>query len=68
MAIRRKRGDKRGQASPTSLPAIRPLAQEIAQYLAGSWREEHLFNLASALRRSKTALGACLWARLRRHR
>ena len=25
-------------------------AKEIAQYLAGNWREEHLFNLASALR------------------
>ena len=25
-------------------------AEEIAQHLAGNWREEHLFNLASALR------------------
>lgn len=25
-------------------------AEEIAQYLAGNWREEHLYNLASALR------------------
>jgi len=25
-------------------------AQEIARYLTGTWREEHLFNLASALR------------------
>lgn len=25
-------------------------AKEIAQYLAGNWRDEHLFNLASALR------------------
>ena len=25
-------------------------AEQIAQYLAGNWREEHLFNLASALR------------------
>jgi transposase len=25
-------------------------AEEIAQYLTGNWREEHLFNLASALR------------------
>jgi transposase len=28
----------------------RKSAKEIAQHLAGSWREEHLFNLASALR------------------
>ena len=31
-------------------PGCRKSAQEIAQYLAGNWREEHLFNLASALR------------------
>jgi transposase len=28
----------------------RKSVQEIAQYLTGTWREEHLFNLASALR------------------
>ena len=28
----------------------RKSAEEIAQYLTGNWREEHLFNLASALR------------------
>ncbi|NJK42483.1 MAG: IS110 family transposase [Aquincola sp.] len=28
----------------------RKSAQEIAKYLTGTWREEHLFNLASALR------------------
>lgn len=28
----------------------RKTAEQIAQYLTGTWREEHLFNLASALR------------------
>ena len=31
-------------------PRCRKSVQEIAQYLAGSWRQEHLFNLASSLR------------------
>lgn len=31
-------------------PRCRKSVQEIAQYLAGTWRDEHLFNLASALR------------------
>jgi transposase len=31
-------------------PRCRKSAKEIAQYLVGTWREEHLFNLASALR------------------
>ena len=31
-------------------PRCRKSVQEIAQYLTGNWRQEHLFNLASALR------------------
>jgi len=31
-------------------PRCRKSVQEIAQHLAGTWRDEHLFNLASALR------------------
>lgn len=31
-------------------PRCRKSVQEIAQYLVGTWREEHLFNLASAVR------------------
>jgi transposase len=44
-----------GEREPVCLAAYRnPRCQksveEIAQYLTGNWREEHLFNLASALR------------------
>jgi len=31
-------------------PRCRKSVEEIARYLTGNWREEHLFNLASALR------------------
>jgi transposase len=44
-----------GERDPAKLAAhrdrrCRKSAEEIAQYLTGNWREEHLFNLASALR------------------
>jgi len=44
-----------GERNPTRLAVhrdrrCRKSAEEIAQYLTGNWREEHLFNLASALR------------------
>jgi transposase len=43
-----------GDRSPTSLakhrdPRCRKSVEEIARYLTGNWREEHLFNLAAAL-------------------
>jgi len=31
-------------------PRCAKSAEQIAQYLTGNWRDEHLFNLASALR------------------
>ena len=44
-----------GERDPSRLalhrnPGCRKSAKEIAQYLTGHWREEHLFNLACALR------------------
>ena len=44
-----------GERDPARLavhrdPRCRKSVPEIAQYLVGTWREEHLFNLASALR------------------
>ncbi len=44
-----------GERDPAQLalhrdPHCRKSAEEIARYLTGTWREEHLFNLASALR------------------
>jgi len=44
-----------GEREPARLalhrdPRCRKSADEIARYLTGNWREEHLFNLASALR------------------
>jgi transposase len=44
-----------GERDPVRLAAFRHFrcqksAQEIAKYLTGTWRQEHLFNLASALR------------------
>lgn len=44
-----------GERDPVRLAAHRDYrchksAEQIAQYLAGNWRQEHLFNLASALR------------------
>jgi len=44
-----------GERDPARLalhrdPHCRKSVEQIAQYLAGNWREEHLFNLASALR------------------
>jgi len=44
-----------GERDPAKLAAHRDRrcgksAEEIARYLTGNWREEHLFNLASALR------------------
>jgi transposase len=44
-----------GERDPTRLALhrdgrCRKSTKEIAQYLTGSWREEHLFNLTSALR------------------
>lgn len=44
-----------GERNPARLAAYRhgrchKSVQEISQYLTGTWREEHLFNLASALR------------------
>lgn len=44
-----------GQRDPAQLAALRDRrcrhsAAEIARYLTGTWRDEHLFNLASALR------------------
>jgi hypothetical protein len=44
-----------GERDPARLAALRhggcrKSAKEIARYLTGNWREEHLFNLASALR------------------
>lgn len=44
-----------GERDPARLAALRDhrcrkSVQEIAQHLLGNWREEHLFNLASALR------------------
>lgn len=44
-----------GERDPTRLAVhrdrrCRKSAEEIAQHLTGNWREEHLFNLASALR------------------
>jgi len=44
-----------GERDPARLamhrdPRCRKSAEEIARYLTGNWREEHLFNLASALR------------------
>lgn len=44
-----------GEREPARLavhrdPRCRKSVEEIAQYLTGSWRDEHLFNLASALR------------------
>ena len=44
-----------GERDPLKLAAHRDRrcqhsVEEIAQYLTGNWREEHLFNLASALR------------------
>jgi transposase len=43
-----------GDRSPASLakhrdPRCRKSVEEIARYLTGNWREEHLFNLAAAL-------------------
>jgi len=43
-----------GERDPSRLSALRDhrcrkSAQEIARYLTGTWREEHLFNLAAAL-------------------
>lgn len=45
----------KGERNPTKLALhrdsrCRKPAEEIARYLTGNWREEHLFNLASALR------------------
>jgi len=44
-----------GERDPARLarhrdPRCRKSADEIARYLTGTWRDEHLFNLASALR------------------
>lgn len=44
-----------GERDPTRLAALRDVrcgkpASEIARHLTGTWREEHVFNLASALR------------------
>lgn len=44
-----------GERDPVRLAAYRhsnchKSAEQIAEYLTGNWREEHLFNLASALR------------------
>jgi transposase len=44
-----------GERDPARLalhrdPRCRKSTQEIARYLTGTWRDEHLFNLASALR------------------
>ena len=44
-----------GERDPHRLAAFRhrtcrKTVEQIAQYLTGTWREEHLFNLASALR------------------
>jgi transposase len=44
-----------GERDPVKLAQLRDKRcknsqQQIAQYLTGNWREEHLFNLASALR------------------
>ena len=44
-----------GERNPLTLAAhrdrrCRHSVEEIAQYLTGNWRDEHLFNLASALR------------------
>jgi transposase len=44
-----------GERDPARLamhrdPRCRKSAEEIAHYLTGTWRDEHLFNLASALR------------------
>jgi transposase len=44
-----------GERDPARLamhrdPRCRKSAEEIARYLTGNWRDEHLFNLASALR------------------
>src|SRR5712691_7350615 len=44
-----------GERDPVTLAAHRDQrcaksAEQIAQYLTGTWRDEHLFNLASALR------------------
>jgi transposase len=44
-----------GERDPARLamhrdPRCRKSAEEIARYLTGTWRDEHLFNLASALR------------------
>jgi transposase len=44
-----------GERNPVTLAAHRDprcakSAEQIAQYLTGNWRDEHLFNLASALR------------------
>src|SRR6266852_1254433 len=44
-----------GERDPVTLAAHRDprcakSAEQIAQYLTGNWRDEHLFNLASALR------------------
>lgn len=44
-----------GERDPVRLATYRhsnchKSAEQIAEYLAGNWREEHLFNLASALR------------------
>ncbi len=44
-----------GERDPTRLaehrdPRCHKSADEIARYLTGTWRDEHLFNLASALR------------------
>ena len=44
-----------GERDPARLAALRHYrcrksAKEIERYLTGNWREEHLFNLASALR------------------
>jgi transposase len=49
------RGIIAGERDPERLavhrdPRCRKSVKEIAQYLVGNWREEHLFNLASALR------------------
>ena len=44
-----------GERSPAQLatyrdPRCRKSQEQIAEYLVGNWREEHLFNLASALK------------------
>lgn len=61
-----------GERDPARLAAHRDRrchksAQEIAQYLTGTWHEEHLFNLAAALRLYDTMeeMIACYDAHLR---